>query len=88
MALKLRGKKASGTKLFEKNCLGCVIFQMLGKLCDLEGSQVKKNKFDVKKVVAVNSNFTIPWKIAHKDYIVLHHVFLSKRNENSHSSNR
>ena len=31
-----------------------------GKLCGLEASQVKKNKFDVKKVVAVNSNFTNP----------------------------
>ena len=67
MALKLKGKKSSRTKLFEQNCLGCVILQMFGKLCDLEASQVKKSKFDVKKVVAVNSNFTIPWKIAHKD---------------------
>ena len=37
-----------------------------GKLCDLEVSQVEKNKFDVKKVVAVNSNFTNPSTITNK----------------------
>ena len=66
MALKLKGKRYSRTKLLEQNCLKmCDMTDAWkcpksGKLCDLQASQVKKNKFDVKKVVAVNSNFTNP----------------------------
>ena len=75
--MKFNGFKIKGQKVFKDKNIWTKLFKMCGltdawkcpksgKLCDLEASQVKKNKFDVKKVVAVNSNFTNPWKIANK----------------------
>lgn len=63
-----------------------------GKLCDLKTSQIKKSEADLKKAMAVNSNFTNPWKLADKDRLYCpassFTVENRNRNRNKHSSSR
>ena len=61
-----------------------------GKLCDLKTSQIKKSEADLKKAMAVNSNFTNPWKLADKDrlYCPASSFPIENRKRNRHLSSR